>query len=48
MRAGQLIVTPGKMDEPNVLMVQSAAEAPVKVWQTVANCAGVKGCVIVL
>ena len=37
------MVIPGKTAEPKVLIVQSAADAPVRVWQAVANCAGVKG-----
>jgi hypothetical protein len=43
MRAGQFTVMPGNRVEPNVLIVQSAADAPVRDWQIDANCAGVNG-----
>jgi len=43
MLLGQSMVMPGKRVEPKVLMVQSAADAPVRDWQADANCAGVNG-----
>ncbi len=40
---GQLMVMPGKTVEPKVLIVQSAADALVRAWHALANCAGVNG-----